>query len=663
MAVPTSQALLRQRLLSDIQELQQKPYPGIALHFQDEDALRRACLIFTPPGRNSLHLTIEFVDSYPLDPPNVTMQSVVDHPNVFDDYICASILNTQEGYTSAYTLKGICIQLLSFFSSDSIEQVDSHRVINLNAWQEEGERQAMELVAAYPRIQVHPPYRCRRCGFGQQQANGPSEESPAELQDVAMTDAQPPYATAKADAKVGLSDLPNEVLLLVCDHLDEEGLLLAAKAWNGFGRVMRQYNVIHVREMQCFTLKNGFKDATLGVGVHIHVKEIQSEFDLVSLEAFYNLDVKRSVQGLGFEYWLPLPISQTHWAYRAKKHAYASIQQIGSGARVNGGAATILYSFLNDVVVRLCRETSEGRPTDRNSMLRYLMAETSAKSTLTHASEKAIESYFHLYHLLLCLAIDNPAIVRDADAMIKDFLDGKRDKKHVPSLGHLLIMVLISSHAVTEDLTKAIIKEAITRNVVWMLDGKGKGMAELSFLESDEVSEYRLQNTFEAGKTSYRLLMFAKLMQRCVAATASTTDPVSGEITDLSIQQRCKDLFDRHGAPPPGAAAALAEQVRKIQRVNDFPNFLKVMGVQIMPRKDEFTKWLRATLSDSVDKGYSKWALTQQEALLMRKSKEPGVGVPEGMRPAYTVRGRYSFFPEERGGGYRGGRAGQGGRR
>jgi ubiquitin-protein ligase len=667
MAVPNGQALLRQRLLSDIQELQQQPYPGITLHFQDEDALQRACLVLSPPGRNSLHLTIHFGDSYPLNPPNVTIQSVIDHPNVFNEYICASILNTEEGYTSAYTLKGICIQLLSFFSSDTIEQMHGDGVINLNQWQEEGERNAMELVAGNPHIQFRPPYQCNRCGFGQKEEAPTSEESSTEQQqDVTMTEAQPPYATAKADAKIGLIDLPNEVLLLVCDYLDEEGLLLAAKAWNGFGRVMRQYNIIHVREMQCFTLKKGFKDATLGVGIHVQGREIQSEFDLVSLEAFCDLDVKRSVQGLGFEYWLPLPISQMHWAYRAKKHVYASIHQIGSGARLNGSPATILYSFLNDVVVRLCREASEGKPTDRNSMLRYLIDEMPAKSTLTHASEKAIESYFHLYHLLLCLAIDNPAVVRDANCMIKDFLDGKRDKQRVPSLGHLLIMVFISDHPVTEDLTKAIIKEAVTRNVVWMLDSKGSGLAELSFLEADAVSEYRLRKTFEAGKTSYRLLMFAKLMQRCVTATASTTDPESGEITELSIQQRCKELFDRHGAPPSGAAATLAEQVRKIQRVNDFPNFLKVMGVQTMPKKDEFTKWLRGTLSESVDKGYSKWALTQQEALLMRKLKEPGVGVLEGMQPAHTVRGRYSFFPEERnrqGGTYRGGRGGRSGRR
>ena len=48
--------------------------------------------------------------------------------------------------------------------------------------------------------------------------------------------------------------------------------------------------------------------------------------------------------------------------------------------------------------------------------------------------------------------------------------------------------------------------EAITHNVVWMLDARGKNMPELSYMEPDDVSDFHLQKPFEAGKTSYRLL-------------------------------------------------------------------------------------------------------------------------------------------------------------
>lgn len=124
---------LRQRLLQDIAELQANPYPNIVLCMQD-DSLEKACLLLTPSGKDPLHLTIEFGDDYPLNPPRVTIQSQVDHPNVLGNYICASILNTTEGYTPAYTLKGIAIQILSFFGSDRIEQEDDGESIDLNTY-------------------------------------------------------------------------------------------------------------------------------------------------------------------------------------------------------------------------------------------------------------------------------------------------------------------------------------------------------------------------------------------------------------------------------------------------------------------------------------------------------------------------------------------------
>ena len=61
----------------------------------------------------------------------VTMQSKLVHPNIYGSYICASILNTDEGYTPAYTLKGIAIQLLSFFGSEKVEQIETGQAVEL----------------------------------------------------------------------------------------------------------------------------------------------------------------------------------------------------------------------------------------------------------------------------------------------------------------------------------------------------------------------------------------------------------------------------------------------------------------------------------------------------------------------------------------------------
>ena len=165
MAQNSQAALLRKRLLDDIAEVKQKPYPGIQLHIEDQNALQHACLILSPEGQVPLHLTGTFGAAYPLQPPTIKIQSQISHPNVFDDYICASILNTEEGYTSAYTLKSIFIQLLSFFGSESVEQMHGGGArINLREWQsEESPSNAFGMA-----IDRKLDYHCSTCDFGKE---------------------------------------------------------------------------------------------------------------------------------------------------------------------------------------------------------------------------------------------------------------------------------------------------------------------------------------------------------------------------------------------------------------------------------------------------------------------------------------------------------------
>lgn len=151
---------LRQRLLRDIAELQAKPYPNISL-FPSED-ITKACLILRPNGGHPLHLSVDFGSQYPLNAPTVTIQSKLDHPNIFGSYICASILNTAEGYTSAYTLKGIAIQLLSFFGSDKLEQ--AHGVADLTSYRR------------YNDYNTWAAHLCSKCGFGVGADPGPSSQ-------------------------------------------------------------------------------------------------------------------------------------------------------------------------------------------------------------------------------------------------------------------------------------------------------------------------------------------------------------------------------------------------------------------------------------------------------------------------------------------------------
>ncbi|KAF2474464.1 uncharacterized protein BDR25DRAFT_301792 [Lindgomyces ingoldianus] len=639
--------VLRQRLLKDVTELQRDPYPNISLYLDEKD-VTKACLILTPNGGDPLHLTIQFPERYPLLPPTISIQSQIEHPNIFGSYICASMLNTEEGWTSAYTLKGIAIQLLSFFSSERIEQEYGGH-IELATYRRNG--------YGYRAIPQHPrPYTCNVCIFGNRAMH---QELPGPMQDVTAMDKEDGNLPQDVNQKCGLFKLSDEVVLLILDQLGTADIFSFADAIPSLTALLNSYDFIRTRELVCFCLKKSFMDTKLGIGVSIKSRGrrpvFQTEFDLLSNEAFTMLKVRKSILGMPFNSWLPLPLSRRHWNL-VRLDAMHSIGSLRKAAHMEQSSKVdVLYHFMNNIVVQFSND-AEG---------------SDARSTLTHASEKAVEAYFALFHLLLCSATEDPAIVNGANATVANFLTGPRNKTVFPDLGHMLVAALVSDAGLTEELTFTIIKEAVLRNVVWMLDVKGANMPELAYLEPSAISEYRLAKTFEASKTSYRLLMFLKLF--------SSTARNPGK----SLDQLCDALFDTHGAPPPGTSAWMAGEIRRIRDINGFPAFLKMMGIKQMPTKEVFTAYLRKTIIESVEQGYSVMHFPQIQAYVIRKRKEPGVEMSKEILEVNPTTVDWqladsgyvaSFFPGRippqgrggRGGGWRGGRSnwrgGSGGR-
>ncbi|KAK7972690.1 hypothetical protein PG988_006824 [Apiospora saccharicola] len=694
---------MRQRLLLDIDELVRKPYPNIRLHVGDD--LNQLCLILSPPGWKRMHLNVDSLEEFPMRP-------LVSEWTHLDDY-----------YTPAYTLKGIAIQLLSFFGSDTIQQ-DYGEVVGLEEYR----------TGSRKRSYLSPFTACERCGFkenvleketreyryrDQQGALKTGRPSATELEtagnfgslfDTAMQDIRsserPVQEATNYEATGGsfaINSLPNEILLLVLEELEDfEDLTSLSKAWPRVSTLITEHNVIRQRELQCFVTKKTYRDAKLGVGVST-TDGLASEFDLLSQEAFA-LPTRKSVQCIPFTRWLPLPISPRHWN-SVRQNAKTSLSLLKDHVKLqNATYAQVLYAFMNDIVVKLnLVDLDNGKGNgkenlprqqqqqqwlllddldDLDDLFQYDRSFHKSSSTLEHASEKAIESYFHLFHLLVCLATENPEIVTQANTLLTSFLEGRRDKSHCPNLGHLLVAMLVSDIPVTDQLRRAIITEAITRNVVWLLNPNNeprgnrhnhnnnrgsksnntkKTYPELAYLEPDAISAYRLDKTFQGSRTSYRLLMFSELFRR--TARPSTSSTSSSSLTKVR-----EALFRRHGAPPPGAAARLASEVRRLHAINDFPAFLREMSFSQIPSPAQFTAVLRNTVVDSMKRGYSRWALAQSDALALRMHKdcEPGVGVKpefaemvaEAPYLPTVVLSNVSFFP---GGNKRGGNRGRGG--
>jgi ubiquitin-protein ligase len=277
------------RLLRDVHELNSHPYPNIFLH--SHPALTTACLILTPPGLPPIHVTCTFPPRYPIHPPRITIQTKFIHPNVFGDYICASILNTNEGYTPAYTLKGIAIQMLSFFNSEKVQQQYDWEVVDIKAYRERK--------AARAGRDVRESFVCAKCGFptlagttsgpavgglgdhlGRLAVSSPStDQGNAQFPSIVVqgplgnTDTVTETDKKKKEHKpTALEDMPSEILIRICDFLESEELIVFMRAWEVVGGakgVVTEYGLIRKRELLCFVTKEGFGTERLGVGVRV----------------------------------------------------------------------------------------------------------------------------------------------------------------------------------------------------------------------------------------------------------------------------------------------------------------------------------------------------------------------------------------------------------
>ncbi|OAA48207.1 F-box domain, cyclin-like protein [Beauveria brongniartii RCEF 3172] len=406
--------------------------------------------------------------------------------------------------------------MLSFFHSDGVEQADGGGRVSLSEYKKHDNREHERVCSVCREARAaSAAYTCAHCDFGCEDKIAESNDGSSSSSSSSSSSAEqneenndghklPPIqlessangTQKRAVLEASVSSLPDEILLETLENVDFEDLVAFAQAWPRVRQLLRDYDLIRSRELQCFTTKHGYKQASLGVGIALTpaglIPRIDSEFDLISWAAYEKLRVRVSLHGIPYQYWLPLPISRRHWL-RVRDKAGVTPRLLarhvakpsrGGGPQVSAVAA--LFCFMNDIVVRLslALERQQGpsgrRPRRRPSSLSDEDEDDEGrwcekKSTLRHASEKAIESYFHLFHLLVCLATGpgGKDIVAEASTMIRSFLRGRCSKRDVPNLGHPLTAMHISDIPVTDELREAIITEAITRNVVWLLDGRG----------------------------------------------------------------------------------------------------------------------------------------------------------------------------------------------
>ncbi|KAJ3121180.1 hypothetical protein HK100_012498 [Physocladia obscura] len=652
------------RILIEIRGLQVNPMPGIQVYPHDKN-MTRLCVWMTPQEGIyegiPLHVAVG-LEGFPAKSPTATLQTYITHPNVFNwfsdsengSYICCDILKGAlvtdargrvSGYSPAYSLGTILIQLLSFFSAERIEQ-DGGYVVETRA-SEWNRKSALRNVRAF---------NCNYCKFDGNHLTQLIQLASASRNATVFDAIELAFDRAglalvpHSNSCVAVSDpvpqsliefLPVEVILEIAEYLSLEDILKLSQTSNSFEKIIESHNLTIKRNIKCFFHKIGLRDSILGVGVWVSEKGRNRDmkpvdFDILSHEAFTVDKIRKTIWGQRFTNFLPLALSSAHFlkSLRVLKQA---ICDLDFGADFQSGftpsaVLRVLPKLMNLMVVDLMK-TCDGEATFTQTT--YSEFEGAMKTKML-ASEKSLIGYSQLLHLLLSLCRKYPQIVTMAQSKISQFLSNNatRGKNDCSNLGEFIVLLFCQDKYIWNQLAIPVLCESFIRNVVWMLDPAHGNKPHLAFLEKATVSEFRLKETFAASQTSCRLLMFQVLFMKKLGLVGNKSLDVLGQL-DRS-----------YGYPKSSLASQLMKEIKGIYAVESFDKFLLRIGIPV-PTKVFFCSILKNSVSESARRKYHQCPLTQFQLSSLRKAAEPGIMEIPNRISIPTIPNNLTFFPQK----------------
>lgn len=124
-------SLARRRLRQDLLELQRDGICSVAALPLDKNIFEWHVNIKPLDGVYSgvyFHLIMQFPTDYPASPPTVQIKTPISHPNIFGSWLCLSMIKKHtatvpyEGWSGAYSVSSILMQLQSFLFAEKIDQ-------------------------------------------------------------------------------------------------------------------------------------------------------------------------------------------------------------------------------------------------------------------------------------------------------------------------------------------------------------------------------------------------------------------------------------------------------------------------------------------------------------------------------------------------------------
>ena len=529
------------------------------------------------------HLILDFPESYPYEPPSVTICTPIPHPNVIGGKLCLDMLNPGQeqdryaGWSSAYSVQSILIQLQAFLFEDSYSSAKGERkeggTDRREGSRDRGERggRRQEIKTA---IDAAQDFSCITC------PHKPYHHWP-EI---------PPYNPNANNAALNHTELK----------------------MGNFTMLKGEQEIVK-SELVCFYSKRNFNEDVLGIGVNFsknikngEINSINPVLDLVGIKAFMRDQVRKGVFKEPFQDWFPIYINAEHGA-KAFHLGKKAISMICKGDTKHFSPEQALVIF----------------PKLMSTMVVNIM-----KGSMYH-SIRALEGYCMFHRMFIKFLTEYPELLATCEEKVSSFLSGKTSKDDVSNLGDFLTLLSVVFKHKWSDIVKLIIPESLARQVLHLV-------ATFPKLEKEEedpsIDKERDSVTFEATLVSSRLVMFhmyfleqvVKNLGPNLEQIAHSYDQNFGRPANTMIQ-RMQDAFNE--------IIAVKDYNDYFDRIGYSPKQLKEgQSVANQLTKDEINAMLRDAVKRSKAKGYHG-----QEGIKIPTAEEMAAELAKKMVPLETL--------------------------
>jgi hypothetical protein len=325
-----------------------------------------------------------------------------------------------------------------------------------------------------------------------------------------------------------------------------------------FQKFIKKHSIFESRELVCYHTKIHFSDkkTILGIGLNIthfgnkNIETMIPYFDLLSWDAFHNMKVNKSVWNNPITHFMPLIIRPDHAYISSDVFQHCLNKICPTNHTIDDKILYVIPKLMNLMAVSCV--------IDNGKITRQL-------------SEKAILGYCSFHHMLLYYVDKYPKVETKINKIIDNFLKfpDSRTKKDIPDLGVILVYLTISKKK-WDDISIELFKEVCIRQVRWNIKTKAwLGNVRNDKVDKNGVNWSRIETTFKVSKTALRLLMFQSYFLQEI-----------GKPKDMSHKTVLENYNTRLGLPTNEMKQKFHGKTKQILEIDNYPDFFKEINVE-----------------------------------------------------------------------------------